>query len=115
MLAEQLPADPEALVFTAHQGGPVRHTLFRKRGFKPAAKAALLAQPNLRWHDLRHTCASLLIASGANILAVSERLGHAKPSMTLDVYGHLFPSDEAACAVALDKVHDNVISLRAAA
>jgi hypothetical protein len=35
--------------------------------------------------------------------------------MTLDVYGHLFPSDEAACAVALDKVHDNVISLRAAA
>jgi integrase len=42
---------------------------------------------------LRHTCASLLIAQGASVKAVQAQLGHATASITLDTYGHLFPSD----------------------
>ena len=51
----------------------------------------------IRFHDLRHTAASLLLNQGIPVIAVSRRLGHAKASITLDVYGHLIPSmqDEA--------------------
>ena len=45
----------------------------------------------LRLYDLRHTCASLLIAQGASVKAVRAQLGHATASITLDTYGHLFP------------------------
>ncbi len=92
----------------------MRHTNFARRSFAPAVRSALPPEKqDLRWHDLRHTCASLLIASGASVLLVSKRLGHAKASMTLDVYGHLFPSDEAALAGALDRIYeaDNVVLL----
>jgi len=106
-------ADPDALLFTAPGGAngrktgdpdnAVRHELFRRRVFKPAVAASLpAAKQNLRWHDLRHTCASLLINRGANILLVARHLGHADPSMTLKVYGQLYPSHEAALADALD-------------
>jgi len=47
----------------------------------------------LRFYDLRHTCASLLIAHGASVKAVQAQLGHATASITLDTYGHLFPSE----------------------
>ena len=58
----------------------------------------------VRFHDLRHTCASLLIANGASIMLVSQRLGHASTRMTLDRYSWMYPSEEAAMAVALDAV-----------
>ena len=130
MLATHLdgmPGDPAALVFTAPggggtsrrpagEGGPVRHELFVRRAFRPAVKAALPANKhNLRWHDLRHTCASLLIHSGASVLLVQKRLGHSSATTTLDRYGWLFPSAEAALADALDATYDadqpNVIPL----
>ena len=44
----------------------------------------------VRFHDLRHTFASLLIAQGANIVFVSRQMGHANPSITLAIYAHLF-------------------------
>jgi integrase len=44
----------------------------------------------VRWHDLRHTYASLLIAQGADVVFVSRQMGHASPSITLSVYAHLF-------------------------
>ena len=53
-------------------------------------------------HELRHSCASLAIASGANVLAVQRLLGHATASMTLDRYGHLFSDDLTAVAKSLD-------------
>jgi integrase len=52
-------------------------------------------------HDLRHTCASLAVSAGANVLALSKMLGHSKPSITLDVYADLFDSDLDAVAEAL--------------
>lgn len=56
----------------------------------------------LRIHDLRHTGASLLVASGANVKAVQRHLGHASASMTLDRYSHLFTDDLEALADRLD-------------
>jgi Phage integrase family len=52
--------------------------------------------------DLRHTCASLAVSSGANVLAVSRMLGHKDPSITLRSYADLFDSDLDAVAVSLD-------------
>ena len=53
-------------------------------------------------HDLRHTAASLAIASGANVKAVQRMLGHASAAMTLDVYADLFDDDLDGVANALD-------------
>ena len=44
-------------------------------------------------HHLRHTCASLLIANGASVKAVQQQLGHSSPTVTLNVYAHLFDDD----------------------
>lgn len=115
MLSEHLdamPANLDALLFLspggggtrrAGDGGAVRHGLFVRRIFKPAVKTALPAEKHsLRFHDLRHTCASLLIAAGAHPKLIQARLGHSSITTTLDRYGHLFPSVEEALADALD-------------
>src|SRR5436190_4216007 len=84
-------------------GKPLRHNLFYRRHFKPAVRAALPHHLHgLRFHDLRHTCASLSIAAGAHPKLISARLGHSSIQVTLDRYGHLFPSMEEALATALD-------------
>jgi len=90
-LAER-PHGPDDLVFTAPQGGPLREQKFVAGIFKPAAARAGLPH-RLRFHDLRHTCASLLIAQGASVKAVQAQLGHASATVTLDRYGHLFPDE----------------------
>jgi integrase len=105
MLAEHLGigGDPNALVFTSPRGLPVRHDLFYARHFKPAVRRALPANKHgLRFHDLRHTCASLSIAAGVDPKLISARLGHSSITITLDRYGHLFPSVEEALAEKLD-------------
>ena len=56
----------------------------------------------MRLHDLRHTCASLAISSGANIKVVQKLLGHNSAVLTLDRYGHLFPDDLDAVAAAFN-------------
>jgi integrase len=60
----------------------------------------------LRFYDLRHTCASLLIAQGASVKAVQAQLGHATASITLDTYGHLFPSEMDPLGDRLELVRD---------
>jgi integrase len=62
------PRDPEALVFTAPLGGPLRPHTWIKSFFKPALRGRVAR--GLRLYDLRHTCASLLIAQGASVKAV---------------------------------------------
>ena len=71
--------------------------------FKPAVRAAGLP-PGLRWHDLRHTCASLLIREGASVKAVQRQLGHATASITLDTYGHLYDDEVEALAERLERL-----------
>lgn len=93
--------DADTLVFSAPRGGPLRHKNFYRRFFKPAVAAAGLPD-GLRFHDLRHTCASLLIALGAHPKAIQERLGHSTINVTLDRYGHLFPKLDEALTARLD-------------
>ena len=92
MLEEQQHQEPEAeFVFTTESGGLIRRSNFRSRSWKPALKKAGL-DTNLRFHDLRHTCASLLIEQGAHPKEIQARLGHSSITTTLDRYGHLMPS-----------------------
>ena len=53
-------------------------------------------------HELRHTCASLAIAAGANVKVLQTLLGHKTATLTLDRYGHLFPDDLGRIADAFD-------------
>jgi integrase len=87
-------------VFTSAEGKPLRRTFYR-RHFLPAAKAAGMAA-GLRFHDLRHSCAALLIAQGAHPKEIQERLGHSTIRMTFDRYGHLFPSLDERLREGLD-------------
>ena len=58
----------------------------------------------IRLHDLRHTHASILVASHLCIVDISKRLGHAKVSTTLDIYGHMMPGQDGAIANKLDEL-----------
>jgi integrase len=58
--------------------------------------------PRVTFHALRHTHASVLINAGLDVLTISRRLGHSKPSVTLDIYGHLIKGADAAAADAID-------------
>jgi site-specific recombinase XerD len=87
---------PDDLVFTAVMGGALRAQVFQRAVLAQAAQS--LGLSGLHPHALRHTAASLAIASGANIKVVQQMLGHKSATMTLDLYGHLFPDqlDEVA-------------------
>ena len=61
-------------------------------------------RPLYRFHDLRHTCAALLIAQGAHPKEIQERLGHSTITLTFDRYGHLFPSLDERLRDGLDKM-----------
>jgi integrase len=94
-LGRRCGEDRGAFIFTTLAGEVLRHKHFYRYSFKPAVCRAGLP-PHVRFHDLRHTCASLCIALGAHPKAIQERLGHSSITVTLDRYGHLFPKlDEA--------------------
>jgi integrase len=107
-LAER-PHGPEDLVSTAPQGGPLREQKFVAGIFKPAAVQAGLPH-RLRFHNLRHTCASLLIAQGASVKAVQAQLGHASATVTLDRYGHLFPDELQRLADRLQEAYGDAVT-----
>jgi integrase len=89
VLAEHLrrfPVDGGS-VFTGEKGAVLRSTNFRRRVWLPAVKAAGL--DGLRFHDLRHSHAALLISGGEHVDVIQSRLGHASAKITLDTYGHL--------------------------
>ena len=68
--------------------------------FKPLLKKAGIPD-DVKFHDLRHTHATLLLQQGVNIKVVAERLGHAKATMTMDVYSHVMPDMQDAAIKAL--------------
>lgn len=88
------------LVFVNRVGKPiVRQHL--NEAWRGACEAA---EVQLRFHDLRHFCASALIAHGASVVQVQHHLGHASARETLDVYAHLWPDDESRVREALERV-----------
>jgi integrase len=90
------------LVFSSTVGTPIRRQNLQRRSFKPLLEEAGL--PDIRFHDLRHTFASIALAKGANINGVSKMLGHSSVKITLDVYGHLMPGMQEAILNTLDGV-----------
>lgn len=93
--------DAKALVFESARGGGYL-TLGQARYAFTKATEAVEGCDGVRLHDLRHTCASLAISSGANVKVVQKLLGHKTAVLTLDRYGHLFPDDLDAVADAFD-------------
>ncbi len=93
--------EADTLVFTDANGKPLKpHTV--SRAWRRVVDAKKL--PRVTLHALRHTHASILIRSGVDIVTISRRLGHGKPSVTLDVYGHLMGGADQAAAEAIGKV-----------
>jgi len=81
---------PGGLVFATESGTLINPSNLRNRSFKPLLKRAGL--PDICFHDLRHTCATLLLSQGTHPKLVQELLGHATIAMTLDTYSHFLPS-----------------------
>ena len=101
LLAEHVAGrGPDELVFTAPEGGVLRYRNARRWWDKAVAGESSLPD-GLTPHELRHTCASLAIRSGANVKVVQRMLGHSSAALTLDRYGHLYDDDLDAAAAAL--------------
>ncbi len=91
----------ETLVFSTADGGLLSPDNLSRDWRRVSASKTL---PRVSFHALRHTHASVLIASCVDILTISRRLGHSKPSVTLDTYGHLIQGADAAAAKAIEGV-----------
>ena len=90
------------LVFPNTLGRPMHPSHLREREFYPLLRRAGL--PYIRFHDLRHTAATLLLRRGVNPKIVSEMLGHANIGITLDVYSHVTPDMQEAAARTMDEL-----------
>jgi integrase len=104
---ERLKAGPDYqqhdLVFATPTGGPLTPNNLKRRHFRPILERAKLPK-GFRLYDLRHSCATLLLAAGEHPKVVSERLGHASVTLTLDTYSHVLPSMQEAASQKLEKM-----------
>jgi integrase len=88
------------LIFASESGDPMDRRNLTTHRFKPLLKRAGL--PQIRFHDLRHTCATLLLTKNVNPKIVSEMLGHASIAITLDTYSHVLPNMQDSAAEAME-------------
>ncbi len=102
MVAEGHAASP--WVFCNQHGGPLRRSHFHRQDFKPLLKKADL--PDIRFHDLRHTSATLLLSQGVHPKIVQERLGHSQISVTMDTYSHVLPTMQREAANKMNAILD---------
>lgn len=89
------------LVFANHEGNPVDPGVLSHVFGKIAKRAGL---ENVRFHDLRHTFASLMLQRGAKPKVISEALGHASVAFTMDVYSHIIEGMQSEAMALLDEV-----------
>ena len=89
------------LIFASEKGEPLDRRYITTHRFKPLLKDAGL--PQVRFHDLRHTCATLLLSKNVNPKVVSEMLGHATIAITLDTYSHVLPDMQDSAAKAMEE------------
>jgi integrase len=93
------------LIFTSSIGTPMdQHNLYHT--FREFIHSVGL--PEIRFHDLRHTAASLMLNHGIAPIIVSKRLGHSKVSITLDIYGHLMSEMQSEAADLMDELITSV-------
>jgi integrase len=88
-------------VFSSNVGTSMSVHNFHNRSWKPLLRRAGLPL-STRFHDLRHTCATLLLLKGVHPKLVQELLGHSSIEMTLDIYSHVLPNMGDAAAGAMD-------------
>lgn len=100
------PADE--LLFTGGRGAVMRSQTFQRAALTEAAER--LGVPGFHPHELRHTAASLAIASGADVKVVQQMLGHKSATMTLDLYGHLFGDRLDVVADAMDAARSSALA-----
>ena len=98
-------------VFCDKRGGPLRASNLTRRFWRELLAMANASLPpgkkmpsRLRFHDLRHTHATMLLKEGVHAKIVSERLGHAKISTTIDQYSHVLPSMQQPAVDALNRL-----------
>ena len=94
--------EDRGFVFTTNNGSPLDWKVLVRRHFKRIVQRA--GVPPIRPYDLRHTCATILLADGENVKVVSERLGHASAALTLDVYSHVLPHMQQQAADRLESL-----------
>ena len=92
---------PTGLVFS-DEIGRHRNPQSISRAFR--SLLFMTSLPRVRFHDLRHTCATLLLEAGVNPRVVAERLGHTTPALVLNVYGHVTERMQEQATAALDRV-----------
>jgi integrase len=88
-------------IFCDLNGNPLRRSNFRKRSFLKLLELSKL--PKIRFHDLRHSAATLLLAKGVHPKVVQERLGHSQISITLGTYSHVLPSLQKDAVEKIDE------------
>ncbi len=89
------------LVVDRGDGAPVNPDTLSSGWYRIRRKAGL---PQVRFHDLRHAHATLMLVKGIHPKVVSERLGHATVGITLDLYSHVLPSMQTEAARAFDEL-----------
>jgi integrase len=103
--------DPDRLLFASSAGTPLDPKNLVNRVFKVALSNAELRA--IRWHDLRHTFASLRLAAGANIKRLSQQMGHASVQITLDRYSHLMRDSDPDGAARMESLVFGAASIKA--
>ena len=94
--------EDNGLVFPNQVGRPIAAGNLLRRSFEPLLRRAGL--PRIRFHDLRHTSATLLLGEGVHPKVVAEMLGHTRISTTLDLYSHVTPTMQRQAAEAFDAI-----------
>jgi len=103
LLIEHRRLKPDGVwVFTDRHGDPLEKDRFVRGIFHPLLRRAGIRR--IRFHDLRHTSATLALANGVNVKVVSERLGHSSAQMTLDVYTRALPTLQRDAAALMERL-----------
>ena len=92
------------LIFPTSHGTPQDSNNIRREFYKLLDESGL---PRIRFHDLRHTTASMLLNHGVPVIVVSRILGHSKSSVTLDLYGHLYHEMQELAVQVLDQLNSS--------
>lgn len=104
-LKRRRKAKPSDFIFVDSEGKPLRKSNFRRDVYRPLLKRSGIPS-TFTFHGLRHVSNSFMIAQDGNVAAAQERLGHATPRMTLEVYAHVIPGHHRAAADRLDGLFD---------